>query len=92
MISLFLIAVVLHAVIGATVPLINRQSNSIGCKLIPGDPGWPEPQTWAQLNQSVDGRLIATVPIGHVCHDPTFDQEECTRLQNEWGLASLVSV
>ncbi|GJC99261.1 FAD binding domain-containing protein [Colletotrichum higginsianum] len=35
---------------------------SPSCKYLPGDPGWPSADAWAQLNRTVDGRLVATVP------------------------------
>lgn len=44
-----------------------------GCRFIPSDPGWPSLEEWASLNKSVDGRLIATVPIGSPCFKSTYD-------------------
>ncbi|PSN59523.1 FAD-binding domain-containing protein [Corynespora cassiicola Philippines] len=90
MISSFFAALALHATLSNAVPLLTRQSNSTRCKVIPGDEGWPSVQTWAQLNQTVEGRLIATVPLGSVCHGSSFDQSQCSKMQSEWGFASLV--
>ncbi|KAF2188494.1 putative isoamyl alcohol oxidase [Zopfia rhizophila CBS 207.26] len=92
MVSSFFAAIALHAALSTAAPLVTRQSNSTNCKVVPGDEGWPDTQTWAQLNQTVDGRLIATVPLGHVCHAPAFNQAQCGKLQSEWGFASLVWV
>ncbi|KAF2686056.1 isoamyl alcohol oxidase [Lentithecium fluviatile CBS 122367] len=56
------------------------------CRYLPSDEGWPSTEQWAQLNASVSGRLIATVPAGHVCHDPTYDAAACAALQGSWAL------
>ncbi|KAH7304235.1 FAD binding domain protein [Stachybotrys elegans] len=55
------------------------------CRNIPGDPSWPKLPEWNRLNRTVNGRLIATVPISHVCHDPTYDEEACNALRRDWG-------
>ncbi|XDG10326.1 hypothetical protein ABKA04_009941 [Annulohypoxylon sp. FPYF3050] len=62
-----------------------------GCRSIPGDTSWPTPEQWNLLNQTVDGNLIATIPIAAPCHrtlfgqpSPVFDQEDCDALRNEW--------
>ncbi|KAJ5947428.1 hypothetical protein N7466_000443 [Penicillium verhagenii] len=62
---------------------------STSCRYIPGDAGWPTVNQWQALNASVSGRLIATNPIAHVCHDPTYSEAECEYLQKEWGIPSL---
>jgi hypothetical protein len=54
------------------------------CRCMPGDDCWPSHGTWEALNATVGGRLIATVPIGSVCHDPTFDEEACAELRASW--------
>ncbi|KAI1111784.1 FAD-binding domain-containing protein [Nemania sp. NC0429] len=59
------------------------------CKPIPGDPTWPSLAEWGKLNRTVGGRLIATLPIAHVCHDPTYSDEECIALRNQWGISEL---
>ena len=33
------------------------------CRTIPGDDAWPSKVDWDQLNQTVHGKLIATVPL-----------------------------
>ncbi|TEA11815.1 FAD-linked oxidoreductase ZEB1 [Colletotrichum sidae] len=54
------------------------------CKYLPGDAGWPSPETWAQLNETVGGRLVATVPLGTPCHGDAYNATECARLQDAW--------
>ncbi|KAI4162238.1 MAG: hypothetical protein LQ342_004106 [Letrouitia transgressa] len=53
---------------------------------MPGDPGWPSDSTWAALNVSVDGRLVATVPLAKPCHEPDYDAAVCKLLQTNWTL------
>jgi hypothetical protein len=47
----------------------EQQKPSPACRYIPGDASWPNRRQWDRLNTTVGGRLIATVPLGHVCHD-----------------------
>jgi hypothetical protein len=54
------------------------------CRCLPGDDCWPSPQDWAQLNITVHGRLIATIPLGAPCHNPIYNATECSLLQIEW--------
>lgn len=54
------------------------------CRVLPGDANWPRAAAWDSLNKTLHGRLIATVPIGHVCHDPTYDAAACAALQQTW--------
>jgi hypothetical protein len=61
-----------------------RSSTQSQCRCLPGDGCWPATHAWASLNSTVGGRLVATVPIGSVCHDPNYDAAACTALQNSW--------
>ncbi|RMZ66112.1 fad binding domain-containing [Pyrenophora seminiperda CCB06] len=58
-------------------------------KYIPTDKEWPGLKEWNRLNQTVDGRLIATVPVAHVCHKTgpfaAYDQGKCEALQFRFG-------
>jgi hypothetical protein len=59
------------------------------CRCFPGDACWPTLETWQQFNKSVDGRLIATVPLGLSCHDPHYDEELCAQLAARWTIPEL---
>ncbi|KFA66959.1 hypothetical protein S40285_05754 [Stachybotrys chlorohalonatus IBT 40285] len=62
------------------------------CKVLPGDRDWPSTSQWSSLNGTVNGRLIASVPLGSVCHDAPFNNynaDACARLQNTWNKTSL---
>ena len=56
------------------------------CLCMPGDACWPGKEDWVTLNASLSGRLVATVPLAHVCHDPTFDANACMALRAVWAL------
>ncbi|KAK8093580.1 FAD binding domain-containing protein [Apiospora hydei] len=74
-------------VAAAATPYIPRSTDAApGCYCMPGDACWPSADTWSTLNSTVSGRLVATVPIGSPCHDPTYDAEACAALQNGWSL------
>ncbi|KAJ5456356.1 hypothetical protein N7530_011630 [Penicillium desertorum] len=58
------------------------------CRCMPQDPCWPKDHQWARFNNTVNGNLIATVPIASVCHIDAFtpyDQSQCAQLQSTWG-------
>ncbi|PKY03432.1 putative isoamyl alcohol oxidase [Aspergillus campestris IBT 28561] len=76
-----------QTVIGSEPPVAVHTTRH--CKYIPGDVGWPQPQLWSQLNQTVEGRLIATVPVGSVCHDPTYDEAKCLAVTANWAQPQL---
>jgi hypothetical protein len=54
------------------------------CRCLPGDACWPAQDSWAKLNSTVSGKLVATVPIGSPCHDPTYDAAACDQLKADW--------
>lgn len=57
------------------------------CNYITGDAGWPTRSEWDQLNQTISGQLIQTVPMGSVCHYEPFgnyNETECNELRKDW--------
>ena len=69
----------------------TRRGNEVQCRSIPGDDAWPDASVWSSLNQTVDGNLIATVPIAATCHRSTldknvslYDEEACNSLRDNW--------
>ncbi|KAK1956048.1 FAD binding domain-containing protein [Colletotrichum sublineola] len=70
----------------ATAGLLPKRAEDASCHCLPGDDCWPSKSSWDALNSTVGGKLIATVPIGSVCHDPNYDEAACTALQNAWTL------
>ncbi|KAK8062937.1 hypothetical protein PG997_015034 [Apiospora hydei] len=58
------------------------------CHVLPGDPGWPSTPAWDALNATVGGRLIKTIPLAALCHDPQYDEVACQELRDKWTLAT----
>ncbi|KAK5992329.1 FAD-linked oxidoreductase sor8 [Cladobotryum mycophilum] len=66
----------------------EAQTDSHQCRCMPTDPCWPSQQEWIAFNKTVQGNLIATVPIASACHDSTFgpyDEAKCDALKVIWG-------
>lgn len=63
------------------------------CRSIPGDEAWPSPAEWDAFNQTVEGKLIATVPIASPCHDTfpgvAYDAERCASIRDNWARPEL---
>ncbi|KAI9793346.1 MAG: hypothetical protein M1816_000238 [Peltula sp. TS41687] len=64
-------------------------SHSSTCRCLPGDACWPNADEWAKLNRTVQGRLVATVPLASVCHDPNYDAAQCAALMEGWELPTI---
>lgn len=56
------------------------------CKCFPGDHCWPSKQDWDSLNQTVDGRLVATIPPASPCYHSwnNYDNATCAELRDTW--------
>lgn len=57
------------------------------CRYLPGDADWPSDRKWTALNSTVGGRLIKTVQLGSPCHNPTYNEAQCSSLKAEWPFA-----
>ncbi|KAH8159335.1 hypothetical protein CIB48_g8903 [Xylaria polymorpha] len=67
------------------------KNTTLRCRIIPGDSSWPVDSIWADLNGTLNGRLMATVPIAAPCHksafgqpNALFDEDECVTLRDNW--------
>lgn len=74
-----------------------RQEVNSSCKAIPGDHAWPTRQVWSQLNDTIDGNLIQTVPQAAVCRpggygDISEDKAECAALKENWDYPKALCV
>ena len=66
---------------------LRENSNSTNtCRYLPGDSEWPSEDDWNQLNTTVGGRLIRSVPLAQPCYGPNRDAQACAKLQQEWVL------
>jgi hypothetical protein len=54
------------------------------CKTFPGDAAWPSSSEWNDFNKTINGRLVATVPLGAPCHGASFDSVACESLKSQW--------
>lgn len=56
------------------------------CKCFPGDACWPTQKDWDKLNRTVDGRLIATIPLASPCYKSwgNYNEETCENFQELW--------
>ena len=64
--------------------LLARLGAAKECYRLPSDSDWPSETAWSTLNSTVNGKLVATVPIGSPCHDPTYDANACGTLKAQW--------
>ena len=67
--------------------LLFASGGLAGCKNKPGSAGWPAPNQWDSLNQTVEGRLIHTIPPGGVCHagQPNYNPSSCSATTASWS-------
>ncbi|KAF9891408.1 hypothetical protein FE257_004264 [Aspergillus nanangensis] len=65
---------------------LSTVNASRDCRCFPGDACWPTHEVWSAFNKTIDGRLVATVPLGAPCHAPTYDEAECASLRQSWTL------
>lgn len=61
------------------------------CKVFPGDAEWPSPQVWGRFNQTLNGALIQTVPLGAACYPdwPEYNPERCNAITTRWTNSTL---
>lgn len=64
------------------------------CRAIPDTSSWPSTRKWASLNNTVEGRLISTVPLAAPCHltfnnQSTYNKEECDKIIAGWSTESI---
>jgi hypothetical protein len=61
-----------------------KYTTSRSCRKLPTDSDWPSRAEWSQLNKTIGGRLIGSVPLGAACHDPHYDEAKCNYLRENW--------
>jgi len=54
------------------------------CRCFPGDACWPSEKEWSSFNSTVGGKLVKTIPVASVCHDPHYDAAACEALRAVW--------
>lgn len=81
--------VAMKAVIASVVVFVASTITAQECKCFPDETCWPSLDEWAKLNNTVDGRLVVTTPLGKVCHDPEFNATQCDYLKEQWDSVNL---
>ena len=78
---LFLNLVVATAISAAAI-------NNYSCKSTPLDSSWPNPEQWANLNASLHGTLIQTLPVASSCYagNPFGSEVSCDLTSAQWSL------
>lgn len=60
------------------------------CRCFPGDGCWPSREAWNSFNYTLNGRLVASVPLAAPCHESLFgidyNAAECSKLREDWTL------
>jgi len=53
----------------------------------PGQKCWPSRQEWQQLNETLDGHLYQTIPMGAPCYANStyYDAATCSAIENEYN-------
>lgn len=54
------------------------------CRCFPGDTCWPSIADWSAFNATIDGGLIAIIPLAQPCHDPKYNATTCNNLRDNW--------
>ncbi|KDQ14469.1 hypothetical protein BOTBODRAFT_32595 [Botryobasidium botryosum FD-172 SS1] len=60
---------------------------TIGPRVLPcaeGDECWPSMTAWAQLNNTLSGRLVRSLPPAAPCHVPYYDAAACDAARGNW--------
>lgn len=70
--------------ITASTRVVSSGDTHPPCRYIPGDAGWPTQSDWDRLNTTINGRLVQTIPVAHVCHQSgvfsEYNQTACRDL------------
>ncbi|WPG98536.1 FAD/FMN-containing protein [Acrodontium crateriforme] len=67
----------------------NPISGSSLCKCAPGDHCWPSQRQWASLNRTVNGNLLAGVPVAESCYPGNaYNKAQCAFIDQNWSNAT----
>ncbi|KAJ6449943.1 hypothetical protein C8R45DRAFT_1044163 [Mycena sanguinolenta] len=78
-----------RSILVATLASFALGTNPGPCRILPTDISWPSQAVWNAFNQSIDGRLIKTIPIGSPCHNPTYNEGQCNIIRENWHMPEL---
>ena len=71
--------------LGFAVAALSATDPGYNCR--PGQNCWPSLHEWQQLNQTVDGHLYQTIPMGAPCYanSPYYDTTECSFVEDNYN-------
>jgi hypothetical protein len=71
--------------VSGTILSVAAVNSGFTCQ--PGQQCWPALQVWQQLNQTIDGHLYQTIPLGAPCYKNStfFDQDTCSVVQSNYN-------
>ena len=58
------------------------------CVCLPGQSCWPSSNDWNTFNTSVGGKLEIIHPVAMSCHDPTFNNDVCKFVTEQYTNSS----
>lgn len=66
-------------------------STDPGFNCVPGQQCWPSLQQWQQLNQTIDGHLHQTIPMGAVCYQNStfYNEEACVIVESDFANSTI---
>lgn len=76
--SLVLLIFLLFGVSADQVPLESTRRCTVY------DTCWPSDVAWAELNHTLSGHLVRSLPAAAPCHDPHYDEEACEEAKTNW--------
>lgn len=79
------------AATAAAKTIFPRITSNATCRTLPGDADWPSSSEWSSLNTTIEGRLIASVPLGAYCHDLPFNiynESMCAEVKADYAFPS----
>ncbi|KAF4631880.1 hypothetical protein G7Y89_g6242 [Cudoniella acicularis] len=67
--------------------LVASAATDPGYNCQPGQQCWPSWQEWQQLNQTIDGHLFQTIPLGAPCYKNSkyYDAAVCEAVENNYN-------
>ncbi|KDQ14470.1 hypothetical protein BOTBODRAFT_342903 [Botryobasidium botryosum FD-172 SS1] len=66
----------------------STQQSASRSNCIEGSSCWPPASSWAELNRTLHGHLVRSLPPAAPCHSSYFDADACSTARNNWENAT----
>lgn len=84
------------AAVSSTLALLAASpvESAKSCKTSPHDSTWPSENEWVLLNQTIQGKLLKTVPVASSCYpgNPFGSSHNCSDVKSHWSYAHYQSI